>query len=229
MSVAVTAFCLALTVGAYALSRVIGGRYPSPFTVPVFLSTPLIMVVLVVTGTGLSGYAQAQSIMTWFLGPATVALAVPLYRNRRVLVDHWRAVSVGLVVGVLSTMVSAIALARLLGLPPELQSALSIKSVTAPVAIALAPAVGASPTLVAAFAILTGLIGSMAGPWLLARARVSEEVARGEALGVISHGQGTAQALTEGELTGASASVAMGSAAVLTALLAPTIVTWLVG
>ena len=133
MSAAVTAFCIALTVGAYALSRVIGKRFPSPFTVPVFLSTPVIMVVLVVTGTGLTGYAQAQSIMSWFLGPATVALAVPLYRNRRVLVDHWRAMSVGLVVGVLSTMVSAIALARLLGLPPQLQAALSIKSATAPV------------------------------------------------------------------------------------------------
>ncbi|CAB4956524.1 unannotated protein [freshwater metagenome] len=215
-----TVYCIAITIGAYAVSRAIGRRYPSPLTVPVFLSTPLVMLVLWGTHIDLSGYSQAKSIMTYLLGPATVALAVPLYRHRHVLIKDALPFCVGLVSGTFSTMIAAIGCAKLLGLSPELQAALSIKSVTAPIAIALAPKIDADPTLTAGFVIITGLVGSMFGPWLLTRMRITRAEARGEALGTISHGQGTAEALHEGDLTGAASSIAMGSAAVLTSLIA---------
>lgn len=224
MTVLVTIFCIALTCGAYGLSRLVGRRFPSPLTVPVFLSTPLVIFVLWITRIDLDGYAHAKSILGYFLGPATVALAVPLYRNRQVLVDHALPVVAGIVTGVAATMVGAIACAKALGLGRGVQAALSIKSVTAPVAIELAPKVHAQATVAAAFVIITGLVGSMIGPWLLTRFRVPYPIARGEALGTISHGQGTAQALVESELTGAAASIAMGVAAVATSLLAPVVV-----
>jgi len=216
-----TVFCVALTVAAYSLSRRIGRRYSSPLTVPVFLATSMVMVVLVATGLDLDGYAHAKSFLAEFLGPATVALADPLYRNRRVLIDHARPVVVGLVVGAVASMVAAVGAGALLGLDRGIRAALAIRSVTAPVAIELAGEVDADPTVVAAFVILTGLVGSMIGPCLLTRIRVGREIARGEALGTVSHGQGTAQALTESDATGAAASVAMGSVAVVVSLLAP--------
>ena len=126
-----TATSIAITVGAYALSRWIGIRRPSPLTVPVFLATPMVMVVITVTHIGLSGYSRAGGIVTYFLGPATVALAVPFYRRRRVLLDNMVPLCAGLVTGTVVAMVSAVLLARLFGQSHALQAAFSLKTATA--------------------------------------------------------------------------------------------------
>jgi putative effector of murein hydrolase len=162
--------------------------------------------------------------MVFLLGPATVALAVPLYRNRHTLVDHALPVLAGLAVGSLSTLVAATLLARAFSLTSVLVASISIKSVTAPIAAELAPLVHGDATLTVAFVIATGMLGAMLGPWFMRALGVRRPLARGLALGAISHGQGTAQALLEGELQGAAASIAMGLAAVVTSLVAPALV-----
>jgi putative effector of murein hydrolase len=159
-----------------------------------------------------------------FLGPATVALAVPLYKNRRTLTKNLVTTSVALVMGSLSTLVIAVAVARVLGLPRVICSSLSIKSVTAPVAIELAPMIDADSTLTAAFVIATGMIGAMLGPPLMNKIGMHSPIARGLALGTISHGQGTAQALSEGDIQGAAAGIATVLGAILTASVAPILV-----
>jgi putative effector of murein hydrolase len=126
--------------------------------------------------------------------------------------------------GSLSTLVVAVAVARLLGLPRVICSSLSIKSVTAPVAIELAPMIDADSTLTAAFVIATGMIGAMLGPPLMNKIGVHSPLARGLALGTISHGQGTAQALSEGDVQGAAAGIATVLGAILTASVAPILV-----
>ena len=102
---------------------------------------------------------------------------------------------------------------------------MSVKSVTAPIAIELATLLKGNPALAATFVIATGMIGAMLGPWLLTRAGIDCPVARGLALGTISHGQGTAQALTEGSLQGAMAGIAMGVTAILTSIVLPFAIT----
>ena len=166
---------IGVTALAYALSRVVGKRYPSPLTSPVFFSTPL---------------------------PA----------------------SIGLAVGSLSTLVIAVVVARLFDLPQIICASVSIKSVTAPVAIELAPMVNGDSTLAAAFVIATGIIGAMLGPWLMDKAGIHAPLARGLALGTISHGQGTAEAVVEGEVQGAAAGIAMVLAAILASFFAPILV-----
>jgi putative effector of murein hydrolase len=213
-------FALAVTLAAYALSRWIGRRFPSPLTVPVLLSTPVVMLVITASGLGLEGYRPASDAITWWLGPATVALAVPLHRHRQVLIDHGGRVAGAVLGGTAVAMLSAVGLARLLGLAEPLQGALGLKSATAPVAIALAADVGADPPVVAGIVVASALLGTVVGPALLTRLRIRAPLARGLALGTISSGQGTAQALREGDLTGAAASVAMALAAVAVALLA---------
>ena len=220
----VTAFSIAVTVGAYALSRVVARRYPSPLTTPVFFSTVLTIAVLVGSGIRVADYAPAQSILVFLLGPATVSLAVPLYKSRRTLLTNTLPACGGLVVGTVTTLTAAVVLAKLLGLPSIIRASISIKSVTAPIAVELAPVVHGSPTLTAAFVIVTGMIGAMLGPWLMNVTGIHDPMARGLALGTISHGQGTAQAVIEGELQGAAAGIAMGLAAVLTSVVAPILV-----
>jgi putative effector of murein hydrolase len=220
----ITGLSIAVTVGAYALSRRVARRYPSPLTTPVFFSTVLIILVLSPIGVRLDDYEPARRIMVFLLGPATVALAVPLYKSRRTLLTNTLPALAGLAVGSLATLSAALVLARLLGLPSVIRASLSIKSVTAPIAIELAPIIHGSPTLTAAFVIATGMIGAMLGPWLMTVIGIHDPLARGLALGTISHGQGTAQAVIEGELQGAAAGIAMGLAAVFTSMVAPVLV-----
>ena len=226
MSALVTAFCVAVTIAAYATSRVVAGRYPSPLTTPVFFSTLLIILVLAPSGVTVADYEPARRILVFLLGPATVALAVPLYKSRRTLLVNTLPACAGLIIGSLATLTTALVAARLLGLPSVIRASISIKSVTAPIAIELAPMIDGSPTLTAAFVIATGMIGAMAGPWLLTITGIHDPLARGLALGTISHGQGTAQAVIEGEIQGAAAGIAMGLAAVFTAVIAPLVVPW---
>jgi putative effector of murein hydrolase len=215
---------IGVTALAYALSRVLGKRYPSPLTSPVFFSTPLVIAVLLLSGLHLSDYRPAKDIIVSLLGPATVALAVPLYKNRQTLLGNLLPASIGLALGSLSTLVIAVVVARLFDLPQIICASVSIKSVTAPVAIELAPMVNGDSTLAAAFVIATGIIGAMLGPWLMDKAGIHAPLARGLALGTISHGQGTAEAVVEGEVQGAAAGIAMVLAAILASFFAPILV-----
>jgi predicted murein hydrolase (TIGR00659 family) len=221
---AVTAFGIAVTIGAYALSLLARRRYPSPLTTPVLFSTVIIISVLLVTGISFSDYQPAKTIMTFLLGPATVALAIPLYKNRQTFFRNLVPAGIGLLAGSLGTMITAGLIARLFGFGPELVSSIAIKSTTVPIAVEIARIVHGSPTLTAIFVVITGMIGASLGPWWMDRLGITHPVSRGLALGAISHGQGTAQAATESELSGAVAGVAMGLGAVCTSLAAPWIV-----
>ena len=215
---------IGVTALVYALSRVVGKRYPSPLTSPVFFSTPLVIAVVLLSGMHLSDYRPAKDVIVSLLGPATVALAVPLYKNRQTLLGNLFSASLGLALGSLSTLVIAALVARLFDLPQVIRASVSIKSVTAPVAIELAPMVNGDSTLAAAFVIATGIIGAMLGPWLMDKTGIRAPLARGLALGTISHGQGTAQAVIEGEVQGAAAGIAMVLAAILASFFAPILV-----
>jgi putative effector of murein hydrolase len=223
----VTAFSILVTLGAYAGSRVVGRRYPSPLTTPVFLSTIVVILILVPARVGVTDYEHAKQIMIFLLGPATVGLAVPLYQKRAMLTSNLLPALVGLTLGSLTTFVSALGLAALFGLPDVMRASISVKSVTAPVAIALAPIIDGSPTLTATFAVATGMIGAVLGPSLMTVIGIHDPLARGLALGTISHGQGTAQAVLEGELQGATAGVAMGLAAAFVSAIAPVLIPFL--
>ena len=223
-TIVVTVFAIAVTVGAYALSLTARRRYPSPLTTPVLFRTIIVIAVLLMAGVSFEDYRPAKEIMTFLLGPATVALAIPLYKNRRAFFSQLVPASLGLLAGSLGTMIVAGLSARILGFSPELLSSIAIKSTTVPIAVEIARIVHGNPTLTAIFVVITGMIGASFGPWLMDRLDITHPASRGLALGTISHGQGTAQAASESELSGAVAAVAMGLGAICTSLTAP----WLI-
>jgi len=210
-----------LTVGAYLATRRIFMAYKHPLLNPVFLSTIAIIAALKAGSFTLADYQPAKEAMTFLLGPATVALALPLYNNRSVLRNHALPVLAGVIAGSLSTMAAALAAGRLLELGNGVLLSLGPKSVTVPIAVEIARLSGGEATLTAAFVVATGMIGSIVGPGALSFLQVKNPVARGLALGTVSHGQGTAVALHESETAGAMSGVAMAIAAVFTALIAP--------
>lgn len=229
MAVLVTLLSIGITVGAYVLSMYASKRFPSPLTTPVFFSTTVIIILLLLLGINYDEYTIAKEIMTFLLGPATVALAVPLFKYRDMIKKHSVPALLGIVIGSLSTIVSAVLLAKILNLSMEVIASVSVKSITVPVAVEVSTLIGGDPALTAAFVVATGIFGTIIGPWIMNITHITHPLSRGLALGTISHGQGTAHAATEGELQGAIAGVAMGLAAIFTAMIVPIIVPFLLG
>jgi putative effector of murein hydrolase len=184
----------------------------------------LIVLLLHAVGLNDQDYKPAKDLLVLLLGPATVAIAVPIYRNRATLRTHMLPALAGLGVGCIATISVAIALSAVFEFSNVIARSMSVKSVTAPIAIELADIMKGDPALAAGFVIATGMIGTMLGPWLLTITGIVHPLARGLALGTVSHGQGTAQALTEGSLQGAIAGIAMGLSAIATSFVLPFVV-----
>jgi predicted murein hydrolase (TIGR00659 family) len=202
-------------------------KYGHALLSPVFLSTIVIITALVVFRVPFDQYRPARDIMTILLGPAVVALALPLYRQRRILVKRLPVVVASVMSGSLVSIVSVVAVARLLSLDETILVSLAPKSVTAPIAIEISRIAGGDQALTAAFVIVTGLLGSMLGPWFLSTIGVHDPVARGLAVGNTSHGQGTAMMLLEGETPGTLSGVSMALTAVFTSFIGPIVIPWL--
>src|SRR4051812_26058529 len=172
-------FGIALTIAAYALSLFLRKRWSSPLTTPVLFSTVIVVAVLLLCGISAVEYAPAKHIITALLGPATVALALPLYKNRQVFVQNLLPAACGIVAGSLGTMIMAGLVASAFALAPEIVSSLSIKSVTVSIAVEIARTIQANPVLTALFVVVTGMIGAAFGPWLMDCCHITHPVARG--------------------------------------------------
>jgi putative effector of murein hydrolase len=157
----------------------------------------------------------------FLLGPATVALAVPLYLQLERVKRSALAIAASILLGSLTASISAVAIVWLLGGGRDSIVSIAPKSVTAPVAMGIAEQLGGLPSLTAVLVILTGIIGAMLGPPLMNRLGVKDWAARGLAMGTASHGIGTARALQVNAVAGAFAGLAMGLNALATAILVP--------
>ncbi len=222
--IAWTVGSVALTMLAYEASRGVNARFPSPLTSPIFLTVVGIMIVLAVPGLDYVPYRHGAEPLIALLGPATAALAIPLYKHRSIVVAYFLPALTGMLCGAMTTLCGAMVLAAGLGLAPIVVRSIGIKSVTAPIAVELAPLIGGDPALTVALVVATGILGAMLGPWMLDRTGVRDPVARGLALGTVATGIGTAQATMEGEIQGAVAGVAMGAAAVVVSMVAPILI-----
>lgn len=220
----ITVFSIALTVAIYKFSLNLAKKYSSPFTNPVFFSTAIIIVILLGMDISYDDYSVAKDIMTYFLGPATVAIAVPIYKNRELIAKYLIAALAGLVSGSFMTIVTAILLANLSNLTTEILLSLSVKSVTTPIALEVGRIIGGNISLIVGFVMITGMIAAMFGAKLLSFVGVDHPFARGLSIGTIGHGIGTAEAVREGEIQGAVAGASMGIAGVLTSLVIPYII-----
>jgi len=224
---AMTAFTVLLTVALYIISRKIYLKTQNALLAPLLLSTTAIILILQYSGITFEQYKPGKSIMTFLLGPATVGLALPLYQNRRVLCESLLPILIGIASGSVATLTTAVVLAKLSGLDTLIIASIATKSITAPIAIDVARIIGGDPAIAVAFVVFTGTLGSMVGAAFLTLCRITDPVARGLAMGVTAHGQGTATILHEGQTQGAMAGVAMAVAAVFTSFIAPFYIRWL--
>ena len=214
-------FVLGLTLLAFQLALELYQRSRWLLAQPVLVATLLLVGALRACGIDYPRYRQESSMLWLLLGPATVALAVPLQQNLPRIRQLFWPVAIALLVGGTVTVALTLGLATLLGANQEMLMTLAPKSVTSPIAIALAEEMGGIPALTAVFVMITGVLGAVIGPFLLDRAGVTSPAARGLTLGLSAHAIGTAQALQENHEAGGFAALAMSLTGAATAILLP--------
>ncbi|WP_182525670.1 LrgB family protein [Nocardioides dongkuii] len=215
-------FPLLLTLLAYQLGRAVHARSGGhALAQPVLVAVVLVGAVLLLLDADVGDYLDGTAALTFLLGPATVALAVPLHRQAHRLRSLLLPLAVGVPLGAVVSVGSAVLLARALGGDELLQRTLAPKAATTPVSIALSDTAGGIPELTAALTIVAGILGAVAGPAVLTLLRVRARTARGIALGAVSHGIGTSRALAEDRTEGAFSGLSMGLTALATSLVLP--------
>ncbi len=205
-------------LAASHLNRRAGG---TPLLHPVIVAMAIIIGLLLATGTAYQTYFEGAQFVHFLLGPATVALAVPLYDNLEKVKRMVAPLLAACLVGAATAAGSAVAVAWLLGGDPRTLSSIAPKSVTTPIAMGVSEQLGGLPSLTAGMVLITGTIGCLVGPPLFRWLRVRDESVQGFTLGLSSHGFGTALAFGKSPLAGALAGLGLGLTGVVTAFLLP--------
>ncbi len=213
---------LTVTLAAYLVAdRISAATGRHPVANPVLIAIAITGSVLALTQTPYPTYFAGAQFVHFLLGPATVALALPLYEHRATVLRAFVPMLAALAAGCTAALVTAIGLARLLGIPEAVIVSLSPKSVTSGVAMGISEALGGDPTLTAVLVMTTGIVGAILVTPLMDLLRIRDMRARGFAAGLAAHGVGTARAFQVSEVAGTFAGIAMGLNAFLTAIVVP--------
>ena len=210
-----------LTIGCYWIGQAIFEKTKLTILQPILTSSALIISFLIFADIPFEVYNDQNMILNYILPLTAVALAVPLYRNLHILKKHALPILAGITAGTLATMGSIIAFGKLIGTSESIMISMLPKSATNPIAIEVSEIIGGIPSLTVAMVVIAGVFGGILGPEVLRLMRIKNEVAKGIALGSMSHAVGTARAFKEGEVEGAMSSLAMAIAGTLTAILSP--------
>jgi predicted murein hydrolase (TIGR00659 family) len=219
---------LTLTLVAYVLAfHLYRAAGSNPLVNPVAVAVVLLIGLLLVSGTSYESYFAGAQFVHFLLGPATVSLAIPLYRQRAKLATLWLPILVALVSGIFAAALSAVGIAAMFGADVDTLLSLAPKSVTAPVAMGIAEQLGGHPSLTAVLVVATGILGAVMGTPLFRWLRIRDDSVKGIAMGVTSHGIGTARAFQVSREMGAFSGLAMALSAFATALLLPPVLAWI--
>jgi predicted murein hydrolase (TIGR00659 family) len=192
-----------------------------PLANPVLLAVAILATGLLVTGVDYRSYFQGAQFVHFLLGPATVALAVPLHRQWSSMRSAMLPAAIAIVLGGMFAAAAGVGFALLLAAPAEVTASLAPRSVTTPVAMGIAERLGGLPSLTAVVVLCSGVVGAAVGPLVLNWTRVTDWRARGLAMGTAAHGIGTARALSVNMTAGVFSGLAMGLNAVATAIWLP--------
>ncbi len=214
---------LFLTLAAYALAIIIRKRTGNILFNPVLISTVALIAYLKILNIDYAVYHNAAQFIDFWLKPAVVILAVPLYQNRRKIFNQWLPVIVSQLAGSITGIVTGMYFAKWLGAERDVVLSLASKSVTNPIAIEITRSIGGIPAITAATVIIAGLVGQIAGYKMLKNTVVMPSSV-GMSLGTASHAMGIAASLERSRRMAAYAGLGLTLNGVLTALIAPLII-----
>lgn len=212
---------LLLTLVLFYANQALHKRYPRWWLTPAIATSAVLIAVVQLSATPFPVYFGDTHWLSWLLGPATVAFALPIYQYRDLVRKHWLALTLGSLAGIIASLGSTLLLDRLLGLHGSMAQSLLARSVSTPFALEATRHLGGSAQLTGVFVIITGLFGILLGQVLLALLPLRMKIARGAPYGAAAHGFGLSKARAIGPQEGAVASLTMIFSGVLMVLLAP--------
>lgn len=212
---------LCLTLLCYYIGILLHKKTGWTVLQPVAVSSLMIALTLILLHQDFSEYQAQNAVLDYFLALTAVVLAVPLYRSIYLLKKYALPIAAGVVGGTAAGMAAIVVFGKLLGTDPSLLISMIPKSATTAIGVPVSDIIGGLPSVTLAFIIITGTTGAVAAPEILKLFGVRNPVAKGIAIGTVSHAVGTSRAFKEGEITGAMSSLAMALAGTLTAFLSP--------
>ena len=220
-------FGVGISILAYSVGIIIAKRTRLAIMNPLLIAMAIIIALLRLMGVDYQTFNKGGAIITFFLGPATVVLAVPLFKQWELLKSNLVPILAGIAVGSVAGVASIIVLGKLLGLDTVLIASMVPKSTTTPIAIEISEVLGGNPSLTATFVPITGITGFIGGARIIDAFGIKNPIAKGIAMGTTSHAVGTAKAMELGEVEGAMSSLAIGVAGIITVFLIPVIMLFL--
>ena len=185
---------------------------------PLLVAIVFVIVFLAITGIDYENYERGAKYISYFLTPSTVCLAVPLYRQIELLKKHRAAIAAGVISGVAAAMICIFLMCLMFGLSNEMYVSLLPKSITTAIGMSLAEKLGGVPEIAVAVIVITGILGSVIGEYILKLFKIDDPVASGLAFGTSAHAIGTSKALELGEIQGAMGSLSITAAGLLTVI-----------
>lgn len=218
-------FGLIISILTFELGIYLNNKTKLSLFNPLLVSIVLTISILTAFNIDLEIYNKGGDLLSFFLGPATVILAVPLYNRLDLLKTNYKAILIGITTGTLTGIVSIIYLTKLFKLDVGVGLAMIPKSVTTPIGMEISKQIGGISSITVAAIILTGILGAVIGPFICNLFGIKNKVAVGIAIGTSSHAVGTSRAIELGETEGAMSGLAIGIAGLVTVFLVPVLLT----
>jgi predicted murein hydrolase (TIGR00659 family) len=212
-----------LTLVTFEIGVTISKKFKYSFLNPLLIANILIVGFLLITGISLESYNVGGDYISVMLSPATVVLAVPLYRQISKLKQFWKPILAGIFAGSLTSLACVIVVSKLVGLSETLMLSLLPKSITIPMGSVVSAQIGGIPPVTIIAITITGITGAVSAPAVCRFCRIKHKVAQGIAIGTASHALGTTRAMEMGEVQGAMSSLSIGVAGLFTAIVTPII------
>ncbi|WP_027623168.1 LrgB family protein [Clostridium lundense] len=210
-------FCFEIGLYTYKKTKL-------PLLNPLLICITLIVIILISSNISLDSFNKGGKLISFFLGPATVVLAVPLYNKLETIKEYAIPITLGVTIGSITAIISIFYISKLFGLTSELTLSLVPKSITTPIGIEVSKVIGGVPAITVAAIIITGIMGAVISPLVCKVFKITDKIAIGISIGTASHAIGTTKAIEMGETEGAMSGLAIGIAGLITSFLAPILI-----
>lgn len=214
-------FGVTITIIAFFFGKYINQKTKKAIFNPILIATALIIMLLINLNIDYETYNKGGSIISFFIAPATVVLAVPLYKNIHLLKGRWISILIGITTGSLAGLVTIFVLCRAFGIDDIIMISMFPKSTTAAISLDLAKSIGGLPNLAVIFTAIAGISGNILGEYVFKLFRIKDRISKGVSFGTASHVLGTAKAMEIGEVEGALSSLSITVAGIISVFLIP--------
>lgn len=220
-------FGIFISLIAFKIGKDIFNKFKWPILNPIFVALILIFIFMEVFNIPTSYYNKGGDILGFFIAPATVCLAIPLYKELRTLKKHYKVILAGALIGSVTAILSVVLLGKLLGIEDIILLSFVPKSITTPIGIEVSKLLGGIPAITVFAIMVTGIAGNIFAPFMLKLFRIENAVAKGLGIGISSHAVGTSKAIEMGEVEGAMSALSIVIAGIITIFIAPLLLNFL--